>query len=198
MLVRQLIGLLQRQYKWSAYLKPSQGASQRKPRNRPRNQVTSRATNRAIKNLGRLNMSELYLTLLGLVFIALAGWRNSVPAVLFGLLMFGHAIFLGDLAQSDPMTYLFTAGIASTLAMAGCYAFRRSLHDVIAFRMAAIAATCLLVNIIGIIFWLMESPMGGVQLYICRDSVGKHRRHRKRGQGWTGKRWKEPCGYSCS
>jgi len=106
-------------------------------------------------------MNEIYLTLLGLVFIALAGWRNSVPAVLFGLLMFGHAIFLGDLAQSDPMTYLFTAGIASTLAMAGCYAFRTSLHDVIAFRMAAIGAACLLVNIIGIIFWLMDSPMGG-------------------------------------
>jgi len=106
-------------------------------------------------------MDELYLTLLGLVFIALAGWRNSVPAVLFGILMFGHAIFVGDLAASDPMTYLATGGIASTLAMAGCYGFRKSVNDVIAFRMAAISAGCLLTNIACIIVWLLWSPMGG-------------------------------------
>jgi len=106
-------------------------------------------------------MSEFYLTLLALVYICLAAWRNSVPAVLFGILMFSHAIFLGHLAKSDPMTYMATGGIFSTLAMAGCYFFRTSVNDVIAFRMAPVAAACLAVNIIGIIFWSFWSPMGG-------------------------------------
>lgn len=104
-------------------------------------------------------MNELYLTLLGIIFIILA--RNSVPAVLFGILMFSHAILLGDLATTDPMTYMVTGGIFSTLAMAGCYAFREGVHDVIAFRMAAVSAACLFTNIVCILFWLQGSSMGG-------------------------------------
>lgn len=106
-------------------------------------------------------MSETYLTLLALVFIALAGWRNSVTAVLFGILMFAHVILFGHLVESDTMTYMVTGGIFSTLAMAGCYGFRKDVNDVIAFRMAAIAAACLLTNIICIIVWLTGSSMGG-------------------------------------
>jgi len=106
-------------------------------------------------------MSELFLTLLAFVFIALAGWRNNASAVWFGLLMFGHAIFLGHLAESDPMTYMATWGIFSTLSTVACYVFRKGVDDVIAFRMMGISAVCMLVNIICIIVWLLGSPMGG-------------------------------------
>jgi len=106
-------------------------------------------------------MSELSLTLLAFVFIALAGWRNNASAVWFGLLMFGHAIFLGHLAESDPMTYMATWGIFSTLSTVACYVFRKGIDDVIAFRMMGISAVCMLVNIICITVWLTGSPMGG-------------------------------------
>lgn len=106
-------------------------------------------------------MSETYLTLLAFVFIGLAGWRDNASAVWFGLLMFGHAIFLGHLAESDPMTYMATWGIFSTLSTAACYGFRKGIDDVIAFRMMGISAVCMLVNIICITVWLTGSPMGG-------------------------------------
>lgn len=106
-------------------------------------------------------MNETYLIILSLVFIALAGWRNSPSAVWFGLIVFGHGIFLGHLATSDPMTYMATAGIFSTLSAAACYGFRKGPNDAIARRMMGISAACLLVNIISIAVWLTGSPMGG-------------------------------------
>lgn len=106
-------------------------------------------------------MSELHLTLMALVYICLAAWRNSVPAVLFGLLVFSHAIFLGKLVETDTLIYMVTGGIFSTLAMAGCYGFRASVNDVIAFRMAAVAAACLLTNIMCIIVWSFWGPTEG-------------------------------------
>jgi len=106
-------------------------------------------------------MTETSLTILALVFIALAGWRNSPAAVWFGLLMFGHSIFLGHLVDTDMMTYLATWGIFSTISAVACYAFRSGPSDVIAIRMMGISAFCLLVNIICIIVWLTGSPMGG-------------------------------------
>lgn len=106
-------------------------------------------------------MTETSLTILALIFIALAGWRNSPAAVWFGLLMFGHSIFLGHLVDTDMMTYLATWGIFSTVSTAACYGFRKGVDDVIAFRMMGISAFCLLVNIICITVWLTGSPMGG-------------------------------------
>jgi len=106
-------------------------------------------------------MNETYLIVLSLVFIALAGWRDSPSAVWFGLLVFGHGIFLGHLAASDPMTYMATAGIFSTLSAASCYAFRKGPNDVIALRMMGISVFCLFVNIICITAWLTGSPMEG-------------------------------------
>lgn len=106
-------------------------------------------------------MNEMSLTVFALIFIALAAWRNSASAVWFGVLAFGHGIFLGDLATSDPMTYMATAGICSTLSVAACYGFRKDDNDLIAKRMMGISALCLLVNIICIAVWLMGSPMEG-------------------------------------
>lgn len=79
----------------------------------------------------------------------------------FGSMVLGHAFLLGSLAQSDPLTYMITGGVFSTLSMAGCYYLRKGTDDSIAFWLAGISALCLSVNIVCIVVWLFGYPMGG-------------------------------------
>jgi len=106
-------------------------------------------------------MTETSLTILALVFIALAGLRNSPAAVWFGLLTFSHSIFLGHLVDTDMMTYLATWGIFSVVSAAACYGFRKGDDDVIALRMMGISIFCLFTNIICIAVWLTGNSMEG-------------------------------------
>lgn len=106
-------------------------------------------------------MSETYLWLLSAVIVIFAMWRKSPAAMWFGALVFGHGYFLGELVETDPLSYLITGGVFSTLSMAGCYYLRKGSDDSIAFWLAGISALCLSVNIVCIIVWLFGYPMGG-------------------------------------
>jgi len=106
-------------------------------------------------------MSEFYLWLLSAAICIFACWRKNPAAMWFGALIFLHDFLLGHLAESDPMAWLVTGGISSTLSMAGCYYLRKGINDTIAFWLAGLSAICLFVNIICIVVWLQGYFMEG-------------------------------------
>ncbi len=98
-------------------------------------------------------IDNVFMGWLSLLVIPVAFWSMNNAAIFYSIICWIGGAVAGIWAQSDPLTSVLCSGVTALILGAGCYYYRSSDEDDIAFNLFMVSGLWLITCLVCVAWW---------------------------------------------